>query len=107
MSPRSTPRWLLPALLVVAFVAATFAFNHGRAVWTDQYDDSYITYRYALNLATGKGLVFNTYERVNSASSFLYTLLLAGAYRVGIHDLERFAALFGLAMGACWWSSRS
>jgi arabinofuranosyltransferase len=100
MSSRSTPRWLLPALLIVAFVTATFAFNHGRAVWTDQYDDAYITYRYAVNLATGKGLVFNSYERVNSASSFLYTLLLAGAYRVGVHDLERFAALFGLAMGS-------
>jgi len=93
----SGSRWTLAGILVVAFVAANigFGFFHRR----DQYDDSYITYRYALNLAQGKGLVFNSYERINSASSFLYTVILALAYKIGFHDLELFAALFGFVMG--------
>jgi hypothetical protein len=80
-------------------LVATIAL-HRSVIGRDQYDDSYITYRYAANLATGKGLVFNSYERINSASSFLYTIVLAGAYRIGLHDLELFASLFGLAMGS-------
>ena len=95
----AVPRWVLPGLLVLSFVTATLALGH-RDVWRDQYDDAYITFRYARNLAIGKGLVFNTYERVNSASSFLYTVVLAGAYRLGVHDLERLAAAFGIVMGA-------
>ena len=96
---RRTSRWIPPAILVVVFLVATVAL-HGSVIGRDQYDDSYITYRYAANLATGKGLVFNSYERINSASSFLYTVVLAAAYSIGLHDLERFAALFELAMGS-------
>jgi hypothetical protein len=96
---RGTSRWIPPAILVVVFFVATVAL-HWSVIGRDQYDDSYITYRYAANLATGKGLVFNSYERINSASSFLYTIVLAAAYAVGLRDLERFASLFGLAMGS-------
>src|SRR5436190_20120991 len=94
-----TSRGALAGLIVAAFLIATLAFDGG-LIRGDQFDDAYITYRYAQNLATGKGLVFNSYERINSTSSFLYTMVLAGAYRVGLHDLELFAALFGLAMGS-------
>jgi nitrate reductase gamma subunit len=94
-----TWRWIAPAILVGVFLAATVAL-HGSVIGRDQYDDSYITYRYAANLATGKGLVFNSYERINSASSFLYTIVLAAAYSIGLHDLELFASLFGLAAGS-------
>ncbi len=45
-----------------------------------QYDDSYITYRYAANAATGNGLVFNVGDETNSASSLLWTLLLIPIY---------------------------
>ena len=40
-------------------------------------DDAFITYRYAANIASGKGFVFNPEERVQGASSPLYTLVLA------------------------------
>ena len=96
---RRTSRWIPRAILVVVFLVATVAL-HRSVIGRDQYDDSYITYRYAVNLATGKGLVFNSYERINSASSFLYTIVLAAAYSIGLHDLERFASLFGLATGS-------
>jgi len=40
-------------------------------------DDAFISFRYAENLATGHGLVFNLGERVEGYSNFLWTVLLA------------------------------
>jgi hypothetical protein len=41
-----------------------------------------------VNLASGKGLVYNSGEKADAASSFLYTVILAVCYKVGFHDLE-------------------
>ena len=41
------------------------------------YDDAFISYRYATNLAHGWGLVFNPGERVEGYSNFLWTLLMS------------------------------
>lgn len=94
-----------PPVVVAAAAATVFVATVAVKFWPTittgaQYDDSYITYRYAINLATGNGYVFNTYERVNSASSLLYTLLLAAAYKIGLHDLERVSMAIGVACGA-------
>ena len=43
-------------------------------------DDAYIGYRYAENLAHGKGLVFNPGERVEGYSDILYIAMLAPAF---------------------------
>ncbi|HUN79924.1 MAG TPA: hypothetical protein VMV81_00275 [Phycisphaerae bacterium] len=40
-------------------------------------DDAYISYRYALNLVEGRGLVFNAGERVEGFSNLLWTLWCA------------------------------
>jgi arabinofuranosyltransferase len=40
-------------------------------------DDAYISFRYARNLALGRGLVFNPGEHVEGYTSFLWTLQLA------------------------------
>jgi hypothetical protein len=88
------------ALLVVVFLAGIYFSYRDVVLGGAQYDDSYITYRYAANLAEGRGLVFNSYERVNSASSLLFTGILALAYRAGLHDLERVAAALNAAAGA-------
>jgi hypothetical protein len=45
-------------------------------------DDSFITLRYAQNLAEGHGLVFNLNERVEGFTSPLWTILLAGGGEV-------------------------
>ena len=45
-------------------------------------DDAYISYRYAQNLAQGKGLVFNRGERVEGYSNFLYVLMMTPAFLV-------------------------
>jgi hypothetical protein len=62
-------------------IAAIALLCFGFALAYDQFlpDDSYITYRYALNLLHGQGLVFNPGEYVQSTTTPLYTLLLAAA----------------------------
>lgn len=42
-----------------------------------QADDAYISYRYAINLVEGKGLVYNVGERVEGFTNLLWTLLIA------------------------------
>jgi hypothetical protein len=58
---------------IAAAVAARFAGRAG--------DDIYITYRYAYNLAHGRGLVFNPGERVFGVSDPGIAVLLAGLHR--------------------------
>ena len=54
--------------------------------WTNRFmqDDGYIILQYARNLAEGHGLVWNPGERVEGYSSFLYTVLMAVPYRLGL-----------------------
>src|SRR5438046_1501989 len=47
------------------------------------YDDAFITYRYAENLARGLGLVYNPGERVEGYSNFLWTLMMAVVVKLG------------------------
>lgn len=58
------------------------------------YDDPFITYRYAENLRTGLGFVYNPGERVLSTTTPLFTLLLAGLGHVW-PDLPKLAHLIG------------
>src|SRR5512147_1338293 len=61
-------------------------------------DDAYITFRYARHLAEGYGLgAWNhTGEHVEGYSSLLWTLLLAGAVRLGA-DVRIASKVFGTA----------
>lgn len=62
---------------------AVWAVLAARAAFADfVFEDSYITYRYARNLAAGQGFVFNPGERVLGTSTPLWTLLLAGVARL-------------------------
>lgn len=69
-------RPLLAALLAGAAVLA----------WLARFanDDAFISFRYARNLAEGHGLVFNTGERVEGYTNFLWTLLMAVPHIAGI-----------------------
>ncbi len=69
-------------------------------------DDPYITYRYAHNLAAGKGFVYNPGEQVLSTTTPLFTLLLALAAPVWekltnstIPQLANLVGAFSLALG--------
>jgi len=66
-------------------------------------DDALITYRYAENLATGQGFVYNAGERLLGTSTPLYTLLLAGGHLLGVPTLTTSAVLNLLASLAVVW----
>ena len=59
-------------------------------------DDAFITFRYARNLASGDGLVFNLGERVEGATSLSWTLLLAAAETLRL-PIEGAALVLGVA----------
>lgn len=77
------------------------------AVWTAQIlvygkapmDDAFISLRYARNLAEGHGLVFNPGERVEGYTNFLWTLLLALPFELGIDPID-FTYGLGIFSGA-------
>jgi len=62
-------------------------------------DDAFISFRYAENLAGGKGLVFNEGERVEGYTNFLWTVVLAGASAAGLSPLAASEALGLVAFG--------
>ena len=80
---------LLPALAIILFLA------HAGLFWThNPYDDAYISFRYARNLARGKGLVFNDGERVEGYSNFLWVLILSFLSKAGF-DLPLLSKILG------------
>ena len=84
------------ALLVAATL---FLLFHGRG-----YDDPYITYRYAANIARGYGFVYNAGERVLSTTTPLYTLILATLRLAGL-DLPLVSnAISCLSLAAGGWA---
>jgi hypothetical protein len=58
-------------------------------------DDSFITYRYARNLAQGVGLVYNPGETVLSTTAPLYAILLAGLSLI-VPDFHVLGSLIGV-----------
>lgn len=69
------------ALLAGAAIALGL-FRALRFAWLA--DDSFISFRYAWNLAHGQGLVYNAGEYVEGYTNLLWTLLIAGAMALGI-----------------------
>ncbi|MBI5765301.1 MAG: hypothetical protein HZA51_17455 [Planctomycetes bacterium] len=58
-------------------------------------DDAFISYRYALNLVEGHGLVYNAGERVEGYSNFLWTLWCAVPIVLGIR-CETWSMMWGI-----------
>ncbi len=56
-------------------------------------DDAFISFRYALNLATGEGLVWNPGDYVEGYTNFLWTLLMSAAIRFGLDPVPVSQAL--------------
>ncbi len=74
-----TERLVLVATVVLCRVVALRACSI--------YDDAFITFRYALNFAEGRGLVFNPgepWEPVLGTTTPAFAVLLAGLARIGI-----------------------
>ena len=68
-------------------------------------DDAYISFRYAHNLVTGHGLVFNTGERLEGFTNFLWVLVLSPFEALG-WDLFQVCEVLGTILGSIAWSRR-
>jgi MFS family permease len=73
-------------ILIIILILLTTLLVRGLLVYYSRYtaDDSLITFRYAENIATGKGFVYNEGEKVLGTSTPLYTLLLALLVKLGL-----------------------
>ena len=84
---------VVPYLLLLAHAYSVFALTE---------DDSYITLRYAANLAAGHGAVYNVGERVEGYTSFLHMLIDAVICRVfGMADPMFVVKVVSLLFGFC------
>lgn len=61
------------------------------------HDDAFITYRYARNIALGRGFVYNPGEHVLGTSTPLFTLLLAAVHRFTGIEVHVLSNLLGVA----------
>lgn len=50
----------------------------------DIYDDAFITFRYAQNLASGNGLVYNPGEYILGTTSPLFAIIISFIYKIGL-----------------------
>lgn len=89
--------------LAAPLLFALIALGVGWALRDMALDDPFITYRYAENLATGRGFVYNEGERVLSTTTPLYALLLA-AGRLLTSDLPALSNALGILSiwGGAW-----
>ncbi len=67
-------------------------------------DDPFVTYRYARNVSSGQGLVYNQGEHILSTTAPLYALLLAaGALLIDdLPSLSNWLSVFALFVGGCF-----
>lgn len=97
-------------LASLALVLLLYAFEFG--AWKPQFDDAYISYRYAQNLIDGQGLVFNPGERVEGITNLFWTLLVAAGMALGFaapvvgHALGFASGAALLALSACFVPAR-
>ena len=80
--------------LGVYFLLVTTLLYAASSGWA--YDDPFITFRYARNLAHGEGFVYNPGLHVQSTTTPLFTLILAAISPIW-DDLPRLAVLLGAA----------
>ncbi len=75
--------WRDPRIIgFLALFMLTIALRVPFVVYTS--DDAFITFRYARNIASGLGFVYNPGEPVLGTTTVLYTLLLAGLGKLGL-----------------------
>jgi hypothetical protein len=77
MNPSARPQratlWSIALAAIIALALVARLIPGERTI-----DDAFITFRYARNLLSGHGFVYNPGERVQGTTTPLYTLLMAG-----------------------------
>lgn len=99
--------WVLALVISVSSLILIDVFKDFGDWFGVRYDDAYITFRYAANFAGGNGLRFNSDSPTNSASAFLFTVLLGViGFVFGSEDIPLGADvlnLFGMVLlVGCW-----
>lgn len=98
---KSTPQKLAcAAVLALALLALALGLLLGSMA----IDDPYVTYRYARNVRSGQGLVYNQDEHVLSTTAPLYALLLAGGalFTSNLPALSNWLSVLALFAGGCF-----
>lgn len=80
-------------LLVILGVATLF----GLCFYGFTFDDPFITFRVARNIAEGRGWTYNPPERINAVTSVVHTLVLACLYRLSSMELPLLGAVVTMA----------
>ncbi len=94
-----------PALIAGSLVAAAVFLVGFARLWSYVLDDTYISLRYAQQLAAGHGLVYNPGERVEGYSNFLWTALLALPHALRIPPVPFLKIVLALAALATAWAT--
>jgi hypothetical protein len=94
----SSPGFPLLALITLALLLRLLWITYTNFT----YEDAFITFRYAQQIAEGNGFVYNPGERVYGTTTPLFTLLLTGWLSIPGTEVVTGARLFGLtsAIGA-------
>ena len=92
---------LRDGLLLGILVWTTIAHVGGMSSY--HFEDAYITFRYAQNLAEGQGFVFNPGERVLGTSAPLLTLILAFGARLGLDVVSLASWIYAAALAGAGW----
>lgn len=77
---RKLGKWFNPAAIAVLLLF----FAYHMLFLTFEIDDAFISFRYVKNFLNGNGLVFNTGERVEGYTNFLWIILLSLAGKAGL-----------------------
>lgn len=84
-----TVRIVLVSILVLEVAWAVYSVGAQLpALWADRWvqDDAYVSFRYARNLVRGNGLVYNSDQRVEGYTNFLWTLIATIPLALGTKD---------------------
>ncbi|MGH8104037.1 MAG: hypothetical protein ACREJQ_05915 [bacterium] len=94
---QNLPLWLAPLALVALGLIGALLFYRRTGF---MYDDAFITFRYAKNLASGAGFVYNAGDCVLGTTTPLFTMLLSFSHRITGVDIPKLAVFWaGLGLG--------
>jgi arabinofuranosyltransferase len=103
VGPRSRSWFILPTGLLCATILPAF-LRIGLEDWPSEFDDAFITYRYAKNLALGHGITWNPGQPPTEGyTNFLLLIFLAPWIKAGVDPLlvtrlVSFASLCGIVV---------